>query len=339
MAAVWLRRLVLATFIFLAFVPATAFAATMDYLGTWSSSTTYTTGKVVKHNGGIFYSLKSTRSAPNRNYAPSTSPTWWEPVGTVGSALQSGLQAPSPSIGNPGDYYIDTANNRLFGPKNAITGWPAGAVSLIGPAGPTGATGAQGAQGPAGAQGAAGATGPAGATGAVGAQGAQGVQGAIGPKGDKGDMTFPPIGTTMVDATGEEIGSYNLRGPYELLMRIDGEIVSVTVRDSGGFASLNYGGSPPWRFTRYYASADCTGQAYGEPNAFVSVASFYPANASDLSSGEGTLEYARGQSILLQIGSKNYGPSSVCTPDSGSALLLSPVKVVPVDFQPPFSLQ
>jgi hypothetical protein len=83
MAAVWLRRLVLATFIFLAFVPATAFAATMDYLGTWSSSTTYATGKVVKHNGGIFYSLKSTNSAPNRNKPPSENPAWWEPVGSA----------------------------------------------------------------------------------------------------------------------------------------------------------------------------------------------------------------------------------------------------------------
>lgn len=82
MAAVWLRRLVLAAFIVLAYVPASAFAATMDYLGAWSSSTTYTTGKVVKHNGGIFYSLKSTNSAPNRNKMPSDNPTWWEPVGS-----------------------------------------------------------------------------------------------------------------------------------------------------------------------------------------------------------------------------------------------------------------
>lgn len=28
-------------------------AATMDYLGTWNSTTTYAVGKVVKYNGGI----------------------------------------------------------------------------------------------------------------------------------------------------------------------------------------------------------------------------------------------------------------------------------------------
>jgi hypothetical protein len=83
MATIWLRRVVLAAFIVLAFVPASAFAATMDYLGAWSSSTTYATGKVVKHNGGIFYSLKSTNSAPNRNKPPSENPAWWELVGSA----------------------------------------------------------------------------------------------------------------------------------------------------------------------------------------------------------------------------------------------------------------
>lgn len=92
MAAVWLRRVVLAAFIVLAFVPASAFAATMDYLGTWSSSTTYATGKVVKHNGGIFYSLKSTNSAPNRNKPPGSSPTWWEKVGAVEDTTLSGTR-------------------------------------------------------------------------------------------------------------------------------------------------------------------------------------------------------------------------------------------------------
>ncbi|MEI6533967.1 MAG: hypothetical protein WCN98_01405 [Verrucomicrobiaceae bacterium] len=60
MAAVWLRRLFLVALITTACISASAFAATMDYLGAWNSTTTYKTGKVVKHNGGIFYLLKST---------------------------------------------------------------------------------------------------------------------------------------------------------------------------------------------------------------------------------------------------------------------------------------
>ena len=164
------------------------YAATMDYLGTWNSSTTYAIGKVVKHNGGIFYSLKSTNAAPNRNFSPPSNLTWWEQVGTIGNTLHSGLQAPVPSVGYPGDYYIDTANNRLFGPKNAVTGWPAGAVDLVGP---TGATGATGATGPQGATGPVGATGAKGDTGAQGEPGVQGDAGPTGPAGPKGESGAP----------------------------------------------------------------------------------------------------------------------------------------------------
>jgi hypothetical protein len=259
--AVWLRSLVLAAFIVLAFVPATAFAATMDYLGTWSSSTTYATGKVVKHNGGIFYSLKSTNSAPNRNKTPSENPTWWEPVGTVGSALRSGLQAPSPSIGNLGDYYIDTANNRLFGPKAAVTGWPASAVSLIGPAGPTGATGAQGTQGPAGAQGAAGATGSAGVQGSTGVTGPAGAQGAQGPKGDTGPM-IP--GFKVVDANGALIGyllesDYGNAGGFAFAMvEIDTHFYRVPF-SSGGFFTDDFTSAT---FSTFWPNSNCSGTVY-----------------------------------------------------------------------------
>ncbi len=62
-------------------------------------------------------------------------------------------------VANPGDFYIDTANNLLYGPYTGS--WGTG-VALVGPQGPkgdTGATGAQGAQGPQGAQGVKGDTG------------------------------------------------------------------------------------------------------------------------------------------------------------------------------------
>ena len=188
MAAVWIRRLVLVALITTACLSGSAFAATMDYLGAWNSTTIYQTGNVVKHNGAIFYSLKSTNAAPNRNFSPPSNLTWWEQVGTIGNTLHSGLQAPVPSVGYPGDYYIDTANNRLFGPKNAVTGWPAGAVDLVGP---TGATGATGATGPQGATGPVGATGAKGDTGAQGEPGVQGDAGPTGPAGPKGESGAP----------------------------------------------------------------------------------------------------------------------------------------------------
>ncbi|WP_281185327.1 collagen-like protein [Trichlorobacter lovleyi] len=62
-------------------------------------------------------------------------------------------------VANPGDFYIDTANNLLYGPYTGS--WGTG-VALVGPQGPkgdAGATGAQGAQGPQGVQGVKGDTG------------------------------------------------------------------------------------------------------------------------------------------------------------------------------------
>ena len=231
MVAVWFRRLVLAAFIVLAFVPASAFAATMDYLGAWSSSTTYATGKVVKHNGGIFYSLKSTNSAPNRNLSPPSNPTWWEQVGTIGNTLHSGLQAPSLLIGNPGDYYIDTVNNRLFGPKSSVSGWPAGAVNLVGP---TGATGATGATGPQGATGPAGATGAKGDTGAQGEPGVQGDAGPTGPAGPKGESGAPVaqswVGKVDLICAAADCDSYSREGTMtdSAPNTFDGRIASIS---------------------------------------------------------------------------------------------------------------
>lgn len=79
-----------------------------------------------------------------------------------------------PDFGNFGDFYIDVATNKLYGPKSS-TGWglginligPAGSAGTIGPMGPAGPQGPQGPRGIAGT-GATGATGPAGAPGPAG---------------------------------------------------------------------------------------------------------------------------------------------------------------------------
>jgi hypothetical protein len=83
--------------------------------------------------------------------------------GVDGKTILSGSGTPSSGTGVNGDFYIDTANNLIFGPKSAGA-WGSG-TSIVGP---TGATGATGATGPQGATGATGATGAAGATGATG---------------------------------------------------------------------------------------------------------------------------------------------------------------------------
>lgn len=178
-------------------------AATMNYLGTWSNAVTYKTGSVVTYNSGIFYSLKSTKPAPNRNYIPSTNPTWWQQVGTVGNTILNGPGNPfDQSLGQVGDFYLNTTTNTLFGPKTAIAGWPTIGTSLVassGDAGPQGPQGVAGETGPAGPQGAQGLQGLAGPPGP---QGSQGEVGPIGPTGSVGELVRTSSGPKFLLPTG-----------------------------------------------------------------------------------------------------------------------------------------
>ena len=94
----------------------------------------------------------------------------------------NGTTAPSSDVGADGDFFLDTANAVLYGPK-ILGGWGAG-ISLTGPRGERGASGATGAKGDTGD---AGPAGPQGAKGDTGEAGAQGLTGPAGPQGAKGD--------------------------------------------------------------------------------------------------------------------------------------------------------
>lgn len=52
------------------------------------------------------------------------------PAGVDGKTIRYGSTAPSAGTGNDGDFYINTSNNYIYGPKAAGT-WPAG-ISLVG---------------------------------------------------------------------------------------------------------------------------------------------------------------------------------------------------------------
>ena len=145
-------------------------------------------------------------------------------VGEINSLL-SGVGAPGSQRGAPSDWYIDTTNNELYGPKGSNY-WPTegiplgqpfdGKTMLVGGGGGSSGGGTAGtitigtvttvAAGdpatvtnvgtpeaailnfniPSGATGSQGATGPTGPAGPTGATGAQGAQGATGPQGDAG---------------------------------------------------------------------------------------------------------------------------------------------------------
>jgi hypothetical protein len=132
------------------------------------------------------------------------------PAGVDGATIYNGSGAPSDGIGKSGDFYVDTGNSVLYGPK-ASGSWGAGTSISGGPTGPTGMTGSTGAAsvvtgptgaistvpGPTGPQstvtGPTGAastvTGPTGATGA--ASSVTGPTGSAGPTGASSTVTGP----------------------------------------------------------------------------------------------------------------------------------------------------
>jgi len=179
---------------------------------------------------------------------------------TVVNTILSGVGVPSKTLGINGDFYIDTKNANLYGPKTngvwklttslrplptkasptvpgatgstGATG-SAGASGLIGPRGLPGATGERGATGPSGATGSNGLPGTAGTNGlpgTAGAAGAAGIAGATGATGSAGisNSYFVDIGNWSLRSTsalGKSDSSIfgNLgAGSYTFQIMIDG---------------------------------------------------------------------------------------------------------------------
>jgi hypothetical protein len=149
------------------------------------------------------------------------------------SPVLAGTSAPTGGVGNPGDLFIDTSGKTLYGPKDAVSGWPTGidlsqgptgaASTVTGPTGPvsniTGPTGGY-------AFAATGATAPALTTaGAIWLDtttgkyfvryltqfieiGVQGQQGATGPSvtGPTGPQVTGPTGPQITGPTGPSGG-------------------------------------------------------------------------------------------------------------------------------------
>ena len=123
------------------------------------------------------------------NKAAGPSPT------TVVNTILSGAGVPSKTRGINGDFYIDTKNLNLYGPKikgiwKITTSLRATEVpvisNIIGESGATGQTGATGEKGDKGDKGATGDKGANGDKGAIGLTGLQGIQGLTGSTGATG---------------------------------------------------------------------------------------------------------------------------------------------------------
>ncbi|MEO6631907.1 MAG: hypothetical protein ABIN13_09305, partial [Mucilaginibacter sp.] len=137
------------------------------------------------------------------------------PSGVDGSVIYSGTGAPSATIGNLKDYYLDRSTGNLYGPKTA-SGWgnPLTLIGATGAQGSTGATGSTGSQGPKGATGATGATGAQGPTGPAGPKGAIGATGATGANGTNG--TNGTNGSQVYSGTAAPAAAFGRAGDYFL---------------------------------------------------------------------------------------------------------------------------
>ena len=115
---------------------------------------------------------------------------------TVVNTILSGSGVPGKTIGIDGDFYIDTKNANLYGPKtNGVWKLTTSLRPLPTKASPTlpGATGSTGATGSAGASGLVGPRGLPGATGEKGATGSNGLPGTAGTNGLPGAAGTPGI--------------------------------------------------------------------------------------------------------------------------------------------------
>ena len=132
---------------------------------------------------------------------------------SIPNTILNGTNAPTKSIGINGDFYIDTKNLNIYGPKKN-NAWPL-PISLRGTAGTAGTDGKTGTPGVAGSDGktitntstvagTAGATGSTGATGLAGAAGSNGAAGETGAAGASGSAgpAGPPGPAGSTGATG-----------------------------------------------------------------------------------------------------------------------------------------
>ena len=123
---------------------------------------------------------------------------------TVANTILNGKGAPLNSKGINGDFYIDTKNLTLYGPKSNGR-WPA-SQSLQGPQGANGSDGKNGNDGKAAISsssgGSVGVAGPAGPAGPQGETGPAGPQGPAGSSGGGGGSQGPAGATGATGATG-----------------------------------------------------------------------------------------------------------------------------------------
>jgi hypothetical protein len=218
---------------------------------------------------------------------------------TIVNTILSGSGIPSKNIGINGDFYIDTKNANLYGPKTngvwklttslrplptkakstapGATGTTgaagtAGAAGVIGPRGLPGAivaTGAAGLPGIAGTNGLPGAAGTNGLPGAAGAPGTAGAPGAAGTNGSisasQSSISFAALlpGTAGSTTVSNAFGSFEAGKSYVVRVLIRTFDVNASAPSYGIGLSIAADGGAPGITTSYVVT---TGSVYSGTN-------------------------------------------------------------------------
>ena len=162
---------------------------------------------------------------------------------SIPNTILNGTKAPIKSIGINGDFYIDTKNLNIYGPKKN-NAWPL-PISLRGTAGTDGRTGTPGVAGSDGktitntstVSGTAGATGATGAIGAAGSTGPAGASGSAGPAGPPG-----PAGSTGATGASGASGSPGVSGVTKVSLGTFSFLNSFTGTAGSSAQSQDFGG-------------------------------------------------------------------------------------------------
>ncbi|MGC8481736.1 MAG: hypothetical protein ACP5PJ_09320 [Acidimicrobiales bacterium] len=130
------------------------------------------------------------------------------PPGANGNTILNGTGEPPTTLGQVGDFYLDTSTEVIYGPKTA-SGWPLSGTSIVG---------AQGSQGP------------------EGPQGPQGPQGNPGPEGPQGPQGAPGAGAVYTTATGLNGPTLNTNESY--YVNIEAEITNTASTTISGSCTI-----------------------------------------------------------------------------------------------------
>ena len=220
---------------------------------------------------------------------------------SIPNTILNGISAPTKSIGINGDFYIDTKNLNIYGPKKN-NAWPL-PISLRGTAGTAGTDGKTGTpgvagsdgktitntstvSGTAGATGSTGATGLAGAAGSNGAAGETGAAGAAGASGSAGPAGPPgPTGSTGATGAPGASGSPGISGVTAVSLGTISFINTLSGNVNPSAQSNNFGSMLPGKKYSMHLNISGSKESYGDLDTTLVLEVFCTAGSIPITTG------------------------------------------------------